>query len=44
MALNAVTVNADADSRQRDVVAVMSAAAAAGIKRMRIATMQTSSY
>ena len=40
----AVTVNADADSRQRDVVAVMSAAAAAGIKRMRIATMQTSSY
>ena len=39
-----VTVNADGDSKQRDVVAVMNAAAAAGIKRMRIATMQQSQY
>ncbi len=39
-----VTVNADADSKQRDVVAVMTAAAAAGIKRMRIATIQQSNY
>lgn len=36
-----VTVNADAESRQRDVVAIMSAAAAVGIKRMRVATMQS---
>lgn len=36
-----VTVNADGDSRQRDVVAVMAAAAACGIKRMRVATIQT---
>jgi biopolymer transport protein ExbD len=39
-----VTVNADGDSKQRDVVAVMNAAAAAGIRRMRIATMQQSQY
>lgn len=39
-----VTVNADAESRQRDVVAIMSAAAAVGIKRMRVSTMQQSSY
>jgi biopolymer transport protein ExbD len=35
-----VTVNADGDAKQRDVVAVMSAAAACGIKRMRVATFQ----
>ena len=35
-----VTVNADGDSKQRDVVSVMSAAAACGIKRMRVQTMQ----
>ena len=39
-----VTVNADGESKQRDVVAVMNAAAAAGIRRMRIATMQQSQY
>ena len=39
-----VTVNADALSKQRDVVAVMAAAAAVGIKRMRIATIQHGSY
>lgn len=39
-----VTVNADGDAKQRDVVAVMTAAAAAGIKRMRVATIQASSY
>lgn len=38
------TVNADGDCKQKDVVAVMTAAAAAGIKRMRIATMQTSNF
>jgi biopolymer transport protein ExbD len=35
-----VTVNADGDSKQRDVVAIMSAAAACGIKKMRVATLQ----
>lgn len=40
----AITVNADAESRQRDVVAIMSAAAACGVKKMRVATMQTSNY
>lgn len=39
-----VTVNADGDAKQRDVVAVMTAAAAAGIKRMRVATIQESQY
>jgi len=36
-----VTVNADGDAKQRDVVAIMSAAAACGIKRMRVATLQS---
>ena len=35
-----VTVNADGDAKQRDVVAVMSAAAACGVKRMRVSTFQ----
>lgn len=35
-----VTVNADGETRQRDVVAIMSAAAAVGIKRMRVQTSQ----
>lgn len=39
-----VTVNADGDAKQRDVVAIMTAAAAAGIKRMRVSTIQASSY
>lgn len=39
-----VTVNADAESKQRDVVAIMSAAAAVGIKRMRVATRQQGGY
>ena len=39
-----VTVNADGDAKQRDVVAIMTAAAAAGIKRMRVATLQQSQY
>jgi biopolymer transport protein ExbD len=38
------TVNADADCKERQVVAVMTAAAAAGIKRMRVATIQSSNY
>lgn len=39
-----ITVNADGESRQRDVVAMMSAAAAVGIKRMRVATSQSGGY
>ncbi|MBX9689805.1 MAG: biopolymer transporter ExbD [Candidatus Obscuribacterales bacterium] len=39
-----VTVNADAESKQRDVVAMMTAAAAVGIKRMRVATSQAGGY
>jgi len=39
-----VTVNADGDAKQKDVVLVMSAAAAAGIRRMRIATIQEAQY
>jgi biopolymer transport protein ExbD len=35
-----VTVNADGDAKQKDVIAIMSAAAACGIKRMRVATFQ----
>lgn len=38
------TVNADGDSHERDVVAVMTAAAQAGIKHMRVATFQASEY
>lgn len=38
------TVNADGDSKQKDIVAVMTAAASAGIKRMRVATVQQSGY
>src|SRR3984885_15828762 len=35
-------VNADGDTKERAVVEVMTAAAAAGIKRMRVATVQAS--
>jgi len=35
------TLNADGDAKQRDVVNVMTGAAAAGIKRMRVSTIQT---
>ncbi|HEY9792200.1 MAG TPA: biopolymer transporter ExbD [Candidatus Obscuribacterales bacterium] len=35
-----VTVNADGDAKQKDVVEIMSAAAACGIKKMRVATYQ----
>ena len=38
------TVNADGDSHERDVVAVMTAAAQAGVKHMRVATVQASEY
>jgi len=40
----ACTVNADAECKEREVVDVMTAAAAAGIKRMRVATIQSSNY
>ncbi len=39
-----VTLNADGDAKQKDVVEVMSAAAAAGIKKMRVATQQQTNY
>ena len=35
------TLNADGDAKEREVVNVMSGAAAAGIKRMRVSTIQT---
>jgi biopolymer transport protein ExbD len=38
------TVNADGDTKQKDVVAIMTAAAAAGIVHMRVATVQTTNY
>lgn len=37
-------VNADGDSKEKEVVAVMQAAAGAGIKKMRVATRQQTSY
>ncbi len=39
-----VTVNADGDCKQKDVVNIMTACAALGIKRMRVATVQTANY
>jgi biopolymer transport protein ExbD/biopolymer transport protein TolR len=38
------TVNADGDTKERAVVEVMTAAAQAGVKRMRVATVQASNY
>jgi biopolymer transport protein ExbD/biopolymer transport protein TolR len=38
------TLNADGDAKEKDVVAVMTAAAAAGIKHMRVATVQASNF
>jgi len=38
------TVNADGDCKEKDVVNVMTGAAAAGIKRLRVATIQESQY
>ncbi len=38
------TVNADGDAKERDVVNVMTGAAAAGIKRMRVSTIQANDY
>jgi len=38
------TVNADGDTKQKDVVAIMTAAAAAGITHMRVATVQSTNY
>lgn len=37
-------VNADGDSKEKAVVDVMQAAASAGIKKMRVATVQQSDY
>jgi biopolymer transport protein ExbD len=38
------TLRADGNAKQKNVVAVMTAAAQAGIKRMRVATIQSGSY
>lgn len=39
-----VTLNADGDTKQKNVVDVMSAAAQAGITKMRVATQQQTNY
>lgn len=39
-----VTVNADGDCKQKDVVNIMTAASAAGVSKMRVATIQTTNY
>ncbi len=39
-----VTVNADGDCKQKDVVGIMTACSSAGVKRMRVATVQQSNY
>ena len=39
-----VTLNADGDCKQKDVVEIMSASAAVGIKKMRVATQQQTNY
>ncbi len=39
-----VSVNADGDCKQKDVVHVMTACSASGITKMRVATVQTSNY
>ena len=39
-----VTVNADGDCKQKDVVHVMTACSSAGISKMRVATIQTANY
>lgn len=38
------TLNADGDTREKDVVMCMTAAAQAGVKHMRVATVQASEY
>jgi biopolymer transport protein ExbD len=39
-----VTLNADGDAKQKDVVEIMTAAAQAGITKMRVATQQQTNY
>lgn len=39
-----VTVNADAECKQKNVVYIMQACSALGIKRMRVATVQQTNY
>ena len=39
-----VTVNADGDCKQKDIIAIMNACSTLGIKRMRVATIQTKNY
>lgn len=39
-----VTVNADGDCKQKDVIHVMTACSSAGIAKMRVATIQQANY
>lgn len=39
-----VTVNADGDCKQKDVVHIMTACSQSGISKMRVATIQTKNY
>lgn len=39
-----VTVNADGDCKQKDVVHIMTACSSSGITKMRVATVQTKQY
>ena len=39
-----VTVNADGDCKQKDIIAIMNACSQLNITRMRIATVQTTNY
>ncbi|MBZ0187540.1 MAG: biopolymer transporter ExbD [Candidatus Obscuribacterales bacterium] len=39
-----VTVNADGDCKQKDIIGIMNACSQLGVKRMRIATIQTKNY
>ncbi|MBI1271308.1 hypothetical protein GC174_12840 [bacterium] len=39
-----VTVNADGNCKQKDIIAIMNACSQIGIKRMRVATIQTTNY
>ncbi|MGD9684416.1 MAG: ExbD/TolR family protein [Candidatus Obscuribacterales bacterium] len=39
-----VTVNADGDCKQKDIIVIMNACSQLGVKRMRVATIQTKNY
>lgn len=39
-----VTVNADGDCKQKDIIGIMNACSELGVKHMRVATIQTKNY